>query len=102
MGLYKRYGDNLVIIEGEAKGVDSMARDAAEELGIEVDKYRADWKGKGRAAGPIRNREMLEHGKPHVVIAIGSGTGTNGCCRLAQSMGIPVVRRYYLNESLSK
>ena len=32
------------IIEGEARGADSIARDIGEELGIIVHKYPANWK----------------------------------------------------------
>jgi hypothetical protein len=34
--------------------------------------YQADWKRYGRA-GPIRNQEMLDKGKPDVVIACPGG-----------------------------
>lgn len=52
------------VIEGEAPGADSLAREWAEHYGIEVVKYPADWAQHGRAAGPIRNRQMLLDGKP--------------------------------------
>lgn len=57
------------VIEGEAPGADSLAREAAEELGIPVLKFPADWKKFGRAAGPIRNQQMLNEGKPTLVWA---------------------------------
>ena len=47
------------IIEGEAAGADSMSRDMAKAFGIKVIQVPADWTAYGRAAGPIRNREML-------------------------------------------
>ncbi len=57
------------IIEGEAMGLDSMARDIAREIGLSVMPYYADWSYYGRAAGPIRNNQMLENGKPDQVWA---------------------------------
>lgn len=51
---------DAVIIEGEARGADTIAREVAEELGLTVEKYPADWNKYGRSAGPIRNREMLD------------------------------------------
>ncbi|WP_369007688.1 SLOG family protein, partial [Kingella denitrificans] len=49
-GLKKTYGEDIVVIEGEASGVDSFARRAAEDLGLEFDPYPANWKKHGRAA----------------------------------------------------
>lgn len=54
-----------VVIEGEAPGADSLGREWAESHGIEVLKFPADWTRHGRAAGPIRNRQMLVEGKPN-------------------------------------
>lgn len=61
-------GTQLVIIEGEAKGADRIARNIAEAYEIEVEKYPAEWDKYGRAAGPIRNKQMLDEGKPDLVI----------------------------------
>jgi len=57
------------VIEGEARGADTMARIAAETLGIYVLKFPANWGKYGRAAGPIRNQQMLDEGKPTLVLA---------------------------------
>jgi hypothetical protein len=48
-----------IIIQGEARGADSIAREEAKKLGIEHIDCPADWTRYGRAAGPIRNKEML-------------------------------------------
>ena len=58
-----------VLIEGESRGADKLAGVAASELGIKVLPFPANWKKYGLAAGPIRNRQMLEEGKPDLVIA---------------------------------
>lgn len=58
-----------VIIEGEATGADTMAREWAEDNGILVKKFPADWDRYGKAAGPIRNKQMLVEGKPDLVLA---------------------------------
>lgn len=47
------------VIEGEATGADSLGKLWAKSHGIEVLKFRADWKQYGKTAGLIRNREML-------------------------------------------
>ena len=81
-----------VVIEGEAPGADSLARDAAYALGIPVLPFPADWEKYGRAAGPIRNQQMLEEGTPDLVLAfpIGSSPGTWDMVRRAQAAGIEV------------
>jgi hypothetical protein len=58
-----------IIIEGECKGADIMARKIAEELGIVVIHFPADWEKYGRAAGPIRNAQQLKEGNPDLVLA---------------------------------
>src|SRR5574339_101825 len=80
-GLKRVYGDDIVIIHGaqskkgpngEYRGVDQFVGRAARQLELEEEPYPADWKKLGRAAGPIRNQQMLDEGKPDRVIAVGS------------------------------
>jgi hypothetical protein len=49
-----------IIIEGEARGADTLARIEAEKCGFTVLRFPADWKAYGRAAGPVRNTAMLK------------------------------------------
>lgn len=83
-----------VVIQGEARGADSLAKKAAEELGIRVLSFPAEWKKYGRAAGPLRNEKMLEEGKPDLVLAfhndISKSKGTKDCIKRAREKGIPV------------
>ena len=61
-----------LVIQGEARGADSLARDVAQNLGIEVLPFPANWEKYGRAAGPIRNKQMLDEGDPDGVLAFPS------------------------------
>ena len=70
-----------VVIEGEAKGADILARVAAEGIGIKVEKYPADWQKYGRAAGPIRNSQMLKEGNPDVVVGFHWKVEESKCTR---------------------
>lgn len=83
-----------VVIEGEAPGADSAARDAAEYFGIPVLPFPANWKKYGRAAGPIRNKQMLVEGKPDIVVAfhndIQNSKGTLNMVNQAQKQNIKV------------
>lgn len=82
-----------VIIEGEQRGADILAREAAKSLDIPYEGYEANWKRYHYGAGPIRNKQMIEEGKPDLVIAFHSditeskGTG-NMLCQ-AEDAGIP-------------
>lgn len=85
-----------VIIEGEAKGADTLAREWAELRGIPVIKFPADWNKYGRAAGPIRNKQMLDDGKPDLVIAFPNGKlddtkGTKNMVKQARAAGIACI-----------
>ena len=44
--------------------------------GVVVEEFKADWDKFGRAAGPIRNAQMLREGKPDLVVAFPGGRGT--------------------------
>jgi hypothetical protein len=81
-----------LILEGEAPGADTMARRFAEEIPwLCYRPFPAQWHKYGRAAGPIRNREMLDE-EPHLGIAfyknIQESKGTIDCMREGRKRGI--------------
>ena len=87
-------GDSLIIISGGARGADSDAAWWAKNFfRIKLIEINANWKRYGNAAGPIRNREMLDL-EPDIVLAfhndIENSRGTKDCCREATKRGIPV------------
>jgi hypothetical protein len=91
---------DLTIIHGGANGADSIAGDIAESLEIKTLEFRADWSKHGRAAGPIRNQQMLDEGKPDAVMAfhkdLRSSRGTLDMVRRARSHNLPVT---WLNDT---
>lgn len=91
VGLQLRMLKATQVIEGGATGADYCAAHWAAKAGIPVETYPADWKTHGKAAGPIRNQQMIDEGKPDVVIAFPGGRGTADMVRRAQSAGIPVI-----------
>jgi len=80
------------VIEGEARGADTIARNEARLCGMEVVKFPADWKLYHKAAGAIRNKQMLVEGKPDLVLAFHSdierSKGTKLMLKLAQDAGV--------------
>lgn len=85
----KEFDGVTTIIQGEARGADTMAKEEAQKLGLDVLSFPANWRHYGRAAGPIRNQQMLTEGKPDMVIAfhnnITESKGTLNMIRTAYS-----------------
>lgn len=80
------------IIHGGARGVDTLAGLFAKFFGMNVQSYPAKWGEHGKAAGPIRNKQMLDEGKPDLVIAfLAPGSrGTKNMIDQATKAGVPV------------
>lgn len=92
------YLPDVTIISGKARGADSAAIDWAIVNWCPVLEFPADWKKHGRAAGPIRNQEMLDIGKPDLVIAFPGGDGTADMVRRSKKAGIEVLEIKYDNN----
>lgn len=91
----KLKGD-IVIIHGGATGADKLADEWATAHNVETVVFPADWHGLGRAAGPIRNQQMIDEGKPDLVIAFPGGRGTHDMERRAYAARLQVrAERYY-------
>lgn len=95
-GLDLRFMGNLVVIHGCAKGADSLAdRWAKASDTVLVEQYPADWNRYGRQAGYMRNKQMLEEGKPDEVWAfidkpLKESKGTKMMVELASAALLPV------------
>ncbi len=87
----KDFPKNTVIIHGAARGADSIAGTVAKELGFEVEVYPADWNKFGKAAGIIRNKQMLE-AKPDLVLAfhpdLDKSKGTKNMVQISRKAGV--------------
>lgn len=80
-----------LVVHGGADGADSLAGEWAAERGVELVIYPANWAGHGAGAGPRRNRRMLAHAKPDLVIAFPGGKGTADMVRVARDAGVRVM-----------
>lgn len=78
------------LIHGGATGADALAREWAIARGVEWVGFHADWLALGRAAGPLRNAQMLRDTQPHVVIAFPGGRGTADMIDKARRAGVRV------------
>lgn len=89
--LEKYLSQTDTLVHGGCRGCDLLCAKVASEIGAKVEEHKADWNKYGRAAGPIRNREMLESGID-LVIAFPGGKGTNNAIKTAQAFGTPIVK----------
>lgn len=88
------------IIHGDARGADFLASVIAIEWGIPELRFPADWSQHGKAAGHIRNTQMLDQGLPDCVVAMPGGRGTNDMVQQAQKRSKMVYDyRHYMYKS---
>ena len=98
----------VVIVHGDAPGLDRLAGAVATRLGLAVEAHPADWASPCRptcpphrrrrhdgtdycpAAGVYRNAEMVEGGAD-IAVAFPGGHGTADCVRRIQSAAIALV-----------
>lgn len=79
------------LMQGGATGADYIAKTWAESRGVTSHTIKADWQKNGRAAGPMRNGEMLKWG-PDVVIAFPGEIGTEDMIKKATKAKVRVVK----------
>jgi len=102
----------FVVIEGGAWGADGIAAWWAENSPMHEspgvidedwgvphllhEQYPARWDLHKKAAGPIRNKQMLVEGKPTLVVAFSvdfaNSVGTNDMIKQATKAGVPVIK----------
>lgn len=78
------------VIEGGARGADSLAYDWGVSRMVCVERVPADWKAFGASAGPKRNQKMIDEHRPDAVIAFSGGRGTADMVSRAKRHGLPV------------
>lgn len=90
--LLDKQKDNIsLIVSGGAKGVDILAEQWANENGISVKVFIAEWDKYGKRAGFIRNKEIIEECDVCLAIWDGISKGTEHSINLAKSMNKKVV-----------
>lgn len=88
---------NLTVVHGAARGADAIAGEIARSMGVREEPHPADWTGQGRAAGPLRNRLMLDLGAD-IVFAFKEDFdwsfargGTENMVKIAHEAKIPAI-----------
>lgn len=78
------------VIVGGARGPDTQAERLARSYQIPVEVYPAPWEEYGKRAGPVRNQQMLDQGKPDMVVAFwdGESRGTHDMIERSRKAGV--------------
>jgi len=87
-----------IVVHGNAKGADTLAKHVCLAFGLDERRYPANWDLNKKAAGPIRNQQMLdlEHTLEEpidLVLAfpVEGSIGTYDMMRRAEKAGIKVI-----------
>lgn len=99
--LSKYKNNKCLLIHGACKGADLLAHQVATELNFTIQSFPANWNKYGKAAGPMRNMQMLtemlkykREGMETFVLAfhdnIAESRGTKNCIKCAMKYGFNV------------
>ena len=84
--------DSIEVISGHAPGADSLGERYAREHGMKLRVFPAHWVLYGKAAGVIRNQEMVDFARKTSAVAVffwdGASRGTRDSIRRARRAGI--------------
>lgn len=80
-----------LLVNGGASGADRLSSAWASSRGVALKEFPAQWKQHGRAAGPIRNGQMVAYGLNALVVFPG-GRGTEDMARQCRASNITVWR----------
>jgi len=78
-------------VTGPYVGADYWAHQWALARDRPYERHHAEWKIHGTAAGPIRNRNMRDKGKPDLVVSFPGDKGTRGMIEIARAGSIQVL-----------
>jgi hypothetical protein len=81
---------DIIILCGEARGADLLGKRYAQENGIKVESYPADWDTQGKRAGYLRNVKMAENATHLIAFWDGKSRGTKHMIDIARQKGLDV------------
>lgn len=92
IGLLGQYETkDVTFISGHARGADKLGERFANTNNCKLLIFPADWDKYRKAAGFIRNQQMIDEGKPDLVVAFKGGRGTADMVKRAKKHNIEVV-----------
>jgi len=104
-GTIKLKREEIEIVSGRAAGPDTMGEEYSKKHGLGLALFPADWEGKGKYAGYIRNEEMAKYASREdcdkgYLLAFWDGVsrGTKNMIENAQKYGIETFIYSYKRE----
>lgn len=86
---------DVVVVSGHAQGADILGERFANEQGLKLEIYPADWKAHYRSAGFRRNEQMGDISDGLIAFWDGRSHGTRHMIEYAKSKGLDVTVYYY-------
>lgn len=88
---YREHTNTITeIVSGAARGADVLGIQYAMNNNIAYKLFPADWVKNGRAAGPIRNREMAQYAECLIAVWDGKSKGTKNMIEEMNKLKKPV------------
>lgn len=84
----KRKTHQIYIVSGKARGADSLGEKYANENGLNIMEFPADWDKHGRSAGYKRNLEMAENADALIAFWDGESRGTKHMIDIAKEKNL--------------
>lgn len=95
----KRKTHQIYIVSGKARGADSLGEKYANENGLNIMEFPADWGKHGKSAGYKRNLEMAENADALIAFWDGESRGTKHMIDIAKEKNLPTrIIRYKYDE----
>ena len=89
---------SLIFVSGGCRGADALGERYAKEFHFPLERYPAEWKTHGKAAGPIRNQKMAEVGDYFICFWDGKSRGTFSLILSVKRLKKPLKIKYYKNN----
>jgi hypothetical protein len=80
------------VVSGCARGIDTLGEKWAHQAGLPVKQFPANWGQHGRAAGPIRNRQMAANADALLAVWDGKSKGTANMILEAELRGLHIMQ----------
>ena len=78
--------DDIQVVSGGAQGADAMAEKWARQNNFPIKIFKPDWLKYGKAAGPIRNQQIIEYATHVIAFPSKTGKGTQDSIMRAKKL----------------
>jgi hypothetical protein len=87
----KKYGSDVQIVSGGARGADTLGEKFATDMGYSIKQFPADWSKYGKSAGYRRNAQMSEYADMLIAFWDYNSRGTQHMINLAKAQKLTVI-----------